>query len=121
MVLIVEDDAPTRHEVDAYLRLRGFRVQEVADAAGALERWGAGRPDLILLDLGLPGIDGVDVIRGLRGWSDVPIVVLTVREGERDKILALDAGADDYVTKPFGMGELLARLRAALRRAAPDD
>jgi two-component system KDP operon response regulator KdpE len=75
----------------------------------------------VILDLGLPGIDGVEVIRGLRGWSDVPIIVLTVREAERDKIQALDAGADDYVTKPFGMGELLARLRAALRRAMPDD
>ena len=73
-------------------------------------------PDLVILDLGLPGIDGVDVIRGLRGWSSVPIVVLSVREAERDKVAALDAGADDYVTKPFGMDELLARLRAALRR-----
>ena len=73
----------------------------------------------MVLDLGLPGIDGIEVIRGLRGWTQVPIVVLSVREGERDKVAALDAGADDYVTKPFGMDELLARLRAALRRATP--
>ena len=73
----------------------------------------------MVLDLGLPGIDGVDVIRGLRGWSTVPIVVLSVRDGEHDKVSALDAGADDYVTKPFGMDELMARLRAALRRATP--
>ena len=72
-----------------------------------------------MLDLGLPGIDGLEVIRGLRGWTEVPIVVLSVREAEADKIAALDAGADDFVTKPFGMGELLARLRAALRRATP--
>ena len=74
---------------------------------------------MVVLDLGLPGIDGVDVIRGLRGWSTVPIVVLSVRDAEPDKVAALDAGADDYVTKPFGMDELLARLRAALRRATP--
>ena len=73
----------------------------------------------MILDLGLPGIDGIEVIRGLRGWTQVPIIVLSVREGERDKVAALDAGADDYVTKPFGMDELLARLRAALRRATP--
>ena len=78
-------------------------------------------PDLVVLDLGLPGIDGIEVIQGLRGWTQVPIIVLSVREGERDKVAALDAGADDYVTKPFGMDELLARLRAALRRAAPAD
>ncbi len=75
----------------------------------------------MILDLGLPGIDGLEVIRGLRGWTDVPIVVLSVREREADKVAALDAGADDFVTKPFGMGELLARVRAALRRAAPAD
>ena len=77
--------------------------------------------DAVILDLGLPGMDGVEVIRGLRGWSSVPIIVLSVREAERDKVAALDAGADDYVTKPFGMDELLARLRAALRRAAPGE
>ena len=73
-------------------------------------------PDVVILDLGLPGMDGVEVINGLRGWSEVPIIVLSAREQERDKVLALDAGADDYVTKPFGMDELLARLRAAVRR-----
>ena len=85
----------------------------------ALELAARNHPDLVVLDLGLPGIDGIEVIRGLRGWTQVPIIVLSVREGERDKVAALDAGADDYVTKPFGMDELLARLRAALRRAAP--
>jgi len=78
-------------------------------------------PDLVILDLGLPGIDGIEVIQGLRGWTSVPIIVLSVRETERAKVAALDAGADDYVTKPFGMDELLARMRAALRRAAPGD
>ncbi|MCB1002938.1 MAG: winged helix-turn-helix domain-containing protein, partial [Acidimicrobiales bacterium] len=78
-------------------------------------------PDVVILDLGLPGLDGIEVVRGLRGWSQVPIVVLSVREGEADKVAALDAGADDYVTKPFGMDELLARLRAALRRSAAFD
>jgi len=76
-------------------------------------------PDLVIVDLGLPGIDGVEVIRGIRGWSHVPIIVLSVRDREADKVAALDAGADDYVTKPFGMDELLARLRAAMRRSTP--
>ena len=76
-------------------------------------------PDVVVLDLGLPTLSGIDVIHGLRGWTDVPIIVLSARDAERDKIAALDAGADDYVTKPFGMGELLARVRAALRRGAP--
>ena len=78
-------------------------------------------PDAVILDIGLPGMDGIEVVRGLRGWSSVPIIMLTVREDDADKIEALDAGADDYVTKPFSMGELLARLRAALRRGAPHD
>jgi two-component system KDP operon response regulator KdpE len=89
------------------------------DGEEALRIAPSAHPQLVVLDLGLPGIDGVDVIRGLRVWSDVPIVVLSVREGERDKVEALDAGADDYVTKPFGMDELLARMRAALRRHQP--
>ncbi len=75
---------------------------------------------MVVLDLGLPGIDGIEVVRGLRGWTTVPIIILSVREDEHDKVDALDAGADDYVTKPFGMDELLARLRAAVRRATPD-
>jgi two-component system KDP operon response regulator KdpE len=77
-------------------------------------------PDAVILDLGLPGMDGIEVVRGLRGWSEVPIIILSARDAEREKVAALDAGADDYVTKPFGMGELLARLRAALRRRLPE-
>src|SRR5204863_4669518 len=92
---------------------------DIADTGErALDLAARTHPDAVILDLGLPGIDGTDVVRGLRGWSTVPIVVLSVRESEADKVAALDAGADDYVTKPFGMDELLARLRAALRRSA---
>src|SRR5256885_5999253 len=101
------------------LRARGYEVDLAPDGERALDVAARHHPDVVVLDLGLPGIDGVDVIRGLRGWSQVPIVVLSVRDAEGDKVAALDAGADDYVTKPFGMDELLARLRAAVRRAAP--
>jgi two-component system KDP operon response regulator KdpE len=103
------------------LRARGYDVDLAPDGEHALTLAASNHPDVVVLDLGLPGIDGIDVIRGLRGWSTVPIVVLSVRDGERDKVSALDAGADDYVTKPFGMDELMARLRAALRRATPAD
>jgi two-component system KDP operon response regulator KdpE len=98
---------------------RGYEVDLAPDGERALDVAARHHPDVVVLDLGLPGIDGVDVIRGLRGWSQVPIVVLSVRDAEGDKVAALDAGADDYVTKPFGMDELLARLRAALRRTTP--
>jgi two-component system KDP operon response regulator KdpE len=98
------------------LEALGYKVDFAGTGEEALKKAAAHRPDAVILDRGLPGIDGVEVIRGLRGWTKVPIIVLSVREGERDKIAALDAGADDYVTKPFGMGELVARLRAALRR-----
>jgi two-component system KDP operon response regulator KdpE len=91
-------------------------VDSAASGEEALRKAADNRPDTVILDLGLPGMDGIEVIRGLRGWTNVPIIVLSVRDAEHDKIAALDAGADDYVTKPFGMGELLARLRAALRR-----
>ena len=120
-ILLVDDEPQILRALTINLKALGYQIETAQNGEEALQKAAARRPDAVILDLGLPGIDGVDVIRGLRGWSDVPIVVLTVREGERDKILALDAGADDYVTKPFGMGELLARLRAALRRAAPDD
>jgi two-component system KDP operon response regulator KdpE len=120
-VLLVDDEPQILRALAINLKALGYQIDAAQTGEEALQRAAARRPDAVILDLGLPGIDGVDVIRGLRGWSDVPIIVLTVREAERDKIQALDAGADDYVTKPFGMGELLARLRAALRRAMPDD
>jgi two-component system KDP operon response regulator KdpE len=118
-VLIVDDEPQIRRALSVNLRARGYDVDLAASGEEALQRATARVPDAVVLDLGLPGIDGVEVIRGLRGWTRVPIVVLSVRDQERDKVAALDAGADDYVTKPFGMGELLARLRAALRRATP--
>ena len=118
-VLVVDDEPQIRRALGINLRARGYDVDLAPDGERALDMAARHHPDVVVLDLGLPGIDGVDVIRGLRGWSQVPIVVLSVREAEHDKVAALDAGADDYVTKPFGMDELLARLRAALRRTAP--
>jgi two-component system KDP operon response regulator KdpE len=118
-VLVVDDEPQILRALGINLRARGYDVDLAPDGEHALALAASHHPDVVILDLGLPGIDGVDVIRGLRGWSTVPIVVLSVREGEPDKVSALDAGADDYVTKPFGMDELMARLRAALRRAAP--
>ncbi|MBA3690531.1 MAG: response regulator [Actinobacteria bacterium] len=103
------------------LRARGYEVDTAADGEQALDIAARHRPDVVILDLGLPGIDGIEVIRGLRAWTTVPIVVLSARDQERDKVSALDAGADDYVTKPFGMDELLARVRAAVRRSTPAD
>jgi two-component system KDP operon response regulator KdpE len=118
-VLVVDDEPQILRALGINLRARGYQVDLAPDGEHALTLAASHHPDVVILDLGLPGIDGVEVIRGLRGWSTVPIVVLSVRDGERDKVAALDAGADDYVTKPFGMDELLARLRAALRRAQP--
>ena len=118
-VLVVDDEPQILRALGINLRARGYEVDLVPDGERALDVAARHHPDVVVLDLGLPGIDGVDVIRGLRGWSQVPIVVLSVRDAEHDKVAALDAGADDYVTKPFGMDELLARLRAALRRTAP--
>jgi two-component system KDP operon response regulator KdpE len=118
-VLVVDDEPQIRRALGINLRARGYDVDLAPDGENALDVAARNHPDAVVLDLGLPGIDGVDVIRGLRGWSQVPIVVLSVRDAEGDKVAALDAGADDYVTKPFGMDELLARLRAALRRTAP--
>src|SRR4029077_11753112 len=103
------------------LRARGYEVDLAPTGEHALASAAKHHPDVVVLDLGLPGIDGVEVIRGLRGWTQVPIIVLSARDAEQSKVAALDAGADDYVTKPFGMDELLARLRAALRRAAPSE
>ena len=118
-ILIVDDEPQLLRALDINLRIRGYDVEQARSGEEALRLVASGHPDAIVLDLGLPGLDGIDVVRGVRGWSDVPIVILSVRDGEADKVAALDAGADDYVTKPFGMDELLARLRAALRRGAP--
>jgi two-component system KDP operon response regulator KdpE len=118
-VLVVDDEPQIRRALAINLRARGYDVELAQDGERALDVAARKHPDVVVLDLGLPGIDGVEVIKGLRGWSKVPIVVLSVRDAESEKVAALDAGADDYITKPFGMDELLARLRAALRRNAP--
>ena len=120
-VLVVDDEPQILRALRTNLAARGYEVDVAATGEAALAQAAAHRPDVVILDLGLPGIDGIGVVEGLRGWTDVPIIVLSVRDAEADKIGALDAGADDYVTKPFGMGELLARLRAATRRAAPGE
>ena len=117
-VLIVEDEADIRRFVRLALQSEGHEVYESDTVQRALIEAGTRRPDLLVLDLGLPDGDGVDVIRGLRGWSSIPVIVLSARSNEADKIQALDAGADDYLVKPFGAGELLARVRAQLRRHA---
>jgi two-component system KDP operon response regulator KdpE len=118
-VLVVDDEPQIRRALSLNLRARGYAVVEAATGESALQAVATEHPDLLLLDLGLPGMDGFDVIAGVRGWTVVPIIVLTVRDDERSKVRALDAGADDYVTKPFGMDELLARARAVMRRT-PD-
>jgi len=121
-VLIVEDEPQLRRALGINLRARRYEVEAVADGAGALRAAAASPPDLVILDLGLPDMDGNEVVQGLRGWTRVPIIILSARDTQRDKVNALDAGADDYLTKPFGMDELLARMRAALRRAqTPQD
>ena len=118
-VLVVDDEPQLRRALDINLRIRDYEVVLAERGEEALQLAAREHPDLVILDLGLPGIDGVEVIQGLRGWTDVPIIVLTVRDAASEKVLALDAGADDYVTKPFALDELLARVRAALRRSAP--
>jgi two-component system KDP operon response regulator KdpE len=115
-LLIVEDEAEIRRFVRLALESEGIEVYEADGVKRAIVEAGTRRPDLVVLDLGLPDGDGVDFIRDLRGWSDVPLIVLSARTAESDKIAALDAGADDYLIKPFGSGELLARVRAQLRR-----
>jgi two-component system, OmpR family, KDP operon response regulator KdpE len=117
-LLLVEDDEPMRRSVVANLAAHGYRVVEAGDVASALRSWDAERPDLILLDLGLPDGDGGSVVRRVRRESTTPILVLSARGAERDKVAALEAGADDYVTKPFGLAELRARVAALLRRTA---
>jgi two-component system KDP operon response regulator KdpE len=118
-VLVVDDEPQLLRALGINLRARGYEVHAAATGAVALELGAAYPPDVVILDLGLPDMDGTQVVAGLRGWTDVPILVLSGRSDSADKVDALDAGADDYVTKPFGMDELLARLRAALRRATP--
>uniref|UniRef100_UPI0006E2DF30 response regulator n=1 Tax=Peterkaempfera griseoplana TaxID=66896 RepID=UPI0006E2DF30 len=120
-VLVVDDDPHLLRALTIALTAGGHQVATAADARTALNAAAAAPPDLAVIDLGLPDLDGITVIESLRGWSSAPIVVLSARHDETAKINALDAGADDYVTKPFGMGELLARIRAALRRATPGD
>ena len=117
-VLVVDDEPPMRRFLRASLAAAGYAVEEAATGTEALRVAASHPPDAVLLDLGLPDVDGVEVTRRLREWSAVPVVVLSARGRESDKIEALDAGADDYVTKPFAIGELTARLRAALRRSA---
>jgi len=118
-ILVVDDEPQIRRALAVNLRAREMDVDLAADGVEALRLAADTHPDLVLLDIGLPDVSGIEVVHGLRGWTDVPIIMLTVRSEEADKVEALDAGADDYVTKPFGMNELLARMRAALRRSGP--
>ncbi|SER18766.1 response regulator [Lentzea albida] len=123
-VLVVDDEPQIVRALRINLSARGYEVLTAPDGATALRLAADGKPDVVVLDLGLPDMDGTDVIAGLRGWTSLPIIVLSARTDSADKVDALDAGADDYVTKPFGMDELLARLRAAVRRSAatgPED
>jgi two-component system KDP operon response regulator KdpE len=118
LILLIEDDAQIRRFLRAALAAEDYRLQEALTAEEGLAQAAARQPDLILLDLGLPDRDGLEVIRSIRQWGQIPILVLSARGQEKDKIAALDLGADDYVAKPFAVGELLARIRAALRRAS---
>ncbi|HNT76961.1 MAG TPA: response regulator [Anaerolineae bacterium] len=120
-VLVVDDERAIRRFLRPVLEAHQYTVMEAETGAAALTAAATGHPDLIILDLGLPDMEGTEVTRRLREWTTVPIFILSVREQENDKIAALDAGADDYLTKPFGMGELLARLRVALRRRVQPD
>ena len=119
-ILIVDDDKPLLRALGAHLTARGYEVDLAETGEAALSKSATSAHDAAVVDLGLPGIDGIEVVHGLRGWTAIPIIVLSARHQDAQKIMALDAGADDYVTKPFSMGELLARLRAALRRAKPE-
>jgi two-component system, OmpR family, KDP operon response regulator KdpE len=118
-ILVADDDAPVRRALGLTLSAHAYRVVYAATGERALQATASERPDLVLLDLGLPGVTGLRLIEALRGWSTVPIIALTAQRDERLKVIALDAGADDYMTKPFGMAELLARMRAVMRRDLP--
>jgi len=120
-VLVVDDEPQIARALAINLRARHYEVDVAPNGRTALALAAERLPDVVVLDLGLPDLDGFEVIRGLRGWSQVPILVLSARQDSSDKVEALDLGADDYVTKPFGMDELLARLRAAIRRGAPGE
>ena len=122
-ILVVDDETPIRRYLRAALSAQGFVVYEAVNGQEAINGVLTNHPDIVILDLGLPDFDGIEVTRRLREWSQTPIIILSVREAENDKIAALDAGADDYLTKPFSTGELMARMRVALRRQAnkPDD
>ncbi|MFI6867190.1 response regulator [Nocardia sp. NPDC050406] len=117
-VLVVDDEPQILRALRINLSVRGYEVITAANGAAALRAAAEKHPDVVVLDLGLPDMDGIEVLEGLRGWSTAPVIVLSARTDSSDKVEALDAGADDYVTKPFGMDELLARLRAAVRRGA---
>ena len=119
-VLLVEDDEVVRHALTLTLGARGYEITGAPDGASALDHARRSMPDVVVLDLGLPDMDGLDIVTALRAMGTVPIVVLSARRDQADKVRALDAGADDFVTKPFGVEELLARLRAAVRRATPE-
>jgi two-component system KDP operon response regulator KdpE len=118
VIVIVEDDPPLRRFLRTGLGTQGFQVHEVDTGQRGLIEVGVRKPDLVILDLGLPDMDGVELVKAVREWSQLPIIILSARSGEQHKIEALDAGADDYLTKPFGLGELLARIRVALRHSA---
>jgi len=118
-VLVIDDEPSILRALRINLSARNYEVSTASDGASGLAAVSRDRPDVLILDLGLPDMDGTEVIHGVRGWTSTPIIVLSVWGQEHQKVAALDAGADDYVTKPFGMDELLARLRAAVRRAAP--
>lgn len=120
-ILVVDDEPQVRRVMKTTLAAEEYSVVEAPNGESALDVFRAERPDIVLLDVNMPGMSGLDTCREIRRDSDVPIIMLTVRSAERDKVLALDAGADDYVVKPFGMQELLARIRAALRRTLPPD
>ncbi len=120
VILVVDDEAQIRRMLRLSLEAHGFTVKEATTAQEGLQQAALARPDLIVLDLNLPDKDGLETLRDIRGWSRTPVIVLSVRNSEQDKIELLDSGADDYLTKPFSMGELLARIRAALRHIAPD-